>query len=390
MRTRGMTRTHSPSGVLYVANSAQIGGGNRVLMDLATGLDQDDFVPWIVTPGPGPLASWAADHGIAVSSVPDGDWAGRAGLVRRAMQIAARAVTHRVRIVHAMAPMCYRAAGLVGAMLGAVRVCHLGFPPEPGELDWSFQFGPESVVACYDGQAREVTDAVRRAQSTCKLMAIPNAVDTDTFSPSTTGVESRWRFGASHVALIVGHLSDVKGHPTFLRAAARTAGKLGDCAFVLLGGETAQPGFAGHLRELASDLGIASQVHFLGWRPDVADVIRASDVVVLPSLAEGLPIAILEAMACGKPVIATPVNGVAEAIEDGVNGLLVPCGDVEALSAAMVRVLGERGTARRIGEAARRVAESRFSVSRFVSGVAALYEDLLLREDCRRCSSVML
>jgi glycosyltransferase involved in cell wall biosynthesis len=380
-----------PIGILYLANSAKIGGGNRVLMDLVIGLDRSRFAPFIVTPGHGSLADWAASQQIPCRPIEDGDWAGRAGLMRRAAQLSLAVAGRGVRIVHAMAPGSYRAGGLAGACLGAVRVCHLGFPPEEGELQWSFQYGPEAVVACYEGQARDVADDVRRARPESRLLAIPNAIDTDTFVPAPDSpARERWRFGARHVMLIVGHLSDVKGYPTFLRAAAKVQAELGDCAFVLLGGETVQPGFGAVLERLADDLGIRSRVHFLGWRPEVAEVMQAADLVALPSLAEGLPIAILEAMACGKPVVSTPVNGVPEAVEDGVTGLLVPPSSVDALASAMLRVLRDPAMARRMGEAGRRAAEIRFSRQRFVSSVEALYDDLLRNEEYRRCSSVML
>src|SRR5205823_5255694 len=81
---------------------------------------------------------------------------------------------------------------------------------------------------------------------------------------------------------------------------------------------------------------------FLGFRSDVADVLRAADIVVLPSLDEGLPLAVLEAMACAKPVVATPVGGVPEAVVDEVTGILVPPSDSESLAAAMLRLLQDR------------------------------------------------
>ena len=92
-------------GVLYVANSEKIGGGNRVLMDIASGLNRDRFVPHIVTPGPGPLAAWAVEQGIDVCSIPDGDWSGRGGLVRRAATLAWTARRRRIGVLHAMAPV---------------------------------------------------------------------------------------------------------------------------------------------------------------------------------------------------------------------------------------------------------------------------------------------
>jgi len=125
------------------------------------------------------------------------------------------------------------------------------------------------------------------------------------------------------------------------------------------------------------DLGIAHCVHFLGWRKDVADIVRAADVMVLPSRAEGLPLAILEAMACGKPIVATPVNGVPEAVVDGRTGILVTPGDDEALAEALIRLFDQPDLARRMGGEGRQRAETHFSLDRFVRNIEDLYDDVL-------------
>ena len=128
---------------------------------------------------------------------------------------------------------------------------------------------------------------------------------------------------------------------------------------------------------MAVDLGLADRVRFLGWRPDVADVLQAADVVTLPSRAEGLPLAVLEAMACARPVVATPVGGVPDAVVDEVTGLLIPPDDRHRLAAAILRLLRDRDTAGRMGAAGRRRVEESFSLEGFASGVEAVYRDLL-------------
>src|SRR6185295_16245076 len=107
---------------------------------------------------------------------------------------------------------------------------------------------------------------------------------------------------------------------TFFRAAALVNARVPDCAFVIVGGETIQPGFKATLGRMADELGIAGRIHFVGWQNDVAPILRATDVLALPSLDEGLPLAILEAMSTGVPVVATPVGGVAEAVVDDETG----------------------------------------------------------------------
>ena len=373
-----MTR---PIPVLYVANAAKIGGGNRVLMDIVTGLNRDRFAPLIVTPGPGPLAEWANDHRVDVEVIPDGDWTGRTGLLRRTAAIARIGRSRHAGLVHAMALTCYRAAGFAGRFLRIPRICHLGFPPAPGELAWSFRFGPEVVVACYDGQSRDVAADVRAVRPGCRVVAIPNGIDTRVYRPAPVNWDThqQLRGRASHVVLITGHLSDVKGYPTFLRAAARIVAQLPECAFLALGGETTGPGPLARYQQLAADLGLGDRVRFLGFRSDVADVLRAADIVVLPSLDEGLPLAVLEAMACAKPVVATPVGGVPEAVIDQVTGLLVPPNEPDRLASAVLRVLNDRHLSLRMGNAGRGRVQAQFSVPRLVAAVEALYTEVLAR-----------
>jgi glycosyltransferase involved in cell wall biosynthesis len=372
-------------GVVYVATSAKIGGGNRVLMDLVTHIDRTRFTPVIAGPGDGPLLHWAEARGFPVGRLPGGNrpTSKRTELLRQAIQLALLVRRHRARIVHAMAHTCYRQAGLAGLLTGAARICHLGFPPGRGELEWVFgKIRPDAVIGCHESQAVEVAPAVRRVSPRIRLIGITNGVDTRAFSPPPGGVPdpgSPFRFGVKHVVLIVGHLSEVKGYPVFLEAAARTIVDVDDVAFVALGGETTSPGYRAFLERRASELGIRERLHFLGWRDDVAEVLRAADVMVLPSLDEGLPIAILEAMACGRPVVATPVGGVPEAVVDGQTGLLVPPGDAAALSDAMTRLLRDPALGRRLGDEGRRRAETVLSIERVASRVEALYEELLAR-----------
>jgi glycosyltransferase involved in cell wall biosynthesis len=177
--------------------------------------------------------------------------------------------------------------------------------------------------------------------------------------------------------LIVGHLSEVKGYPTFLRAAAAIASVVRDCAFLALGGETTSPGYGAYLQQLARDLGIGDRVHFLGWQKNVAEVMRAADVMVLPSVVEGLPMAVLEAMSCGRPVVASAVNGTPEAVLHEITGLLIPPNEPAALAAAVVRLLGAPHLARRMGNAGRIRVEEHFSLDKAAAAIQRLYTELL-------------
>ncbi len=367
--------TFEPATVVYVTNAAKIGGGNRVLVDIIESLDRRRFQPVVVTPAHGAVLDWARGSGISCEVIPAGDWAGSRGLAARAFRLARCFRRHRARIVHTAAHTCYRAVGLAGAMTGTARVCHLGFPPTRDEVNWAFRWGPEAVVGCYRTQADEVRADVHAIRPDCRVIGIANSVELG--APAADADVLRWRFGGKHVAAIVGHLSEVKGYPTFLRAAAKLRQMFDDCVFLAVGEEMVARGYRAELEQLAATLGVSDCVHFLGWRRDVRDIVSAADVMALPSQNEGLPLAVLEAMSCGRPVVATPVGGVPEAIINGVTGLLVPPSDPDALAAAIARLWRDRPFAAAIAGAGRALVEAQFSRAAFIRRIEELYDELL-------------
>jgi glycosyltransferase involved in cell wall biosynthesis len=362
--------------VLIIANSGHIGGGDKVVMDVMTGLDLSRFRPILVVPTLGALSDWARSNNVRCILNASGDWQSRAGLLRRTMSLAAIILREQVGIIHASAPTCFRAAGLAGRLTGAARICHLGFPPSMKELEYAFLSFPDAVVGCYRQQIDDVAGLWPALVTKTQMLSIVNAVDTDVFFPGRPDDNSPYRFGGKHVVAIVGHLSRVKGHPVFIQAAARIAKRVPGCAFVAAGNDSVERGFRRELEQMAAAAGIDQQLHFLGWTASVADFLRSADVIVQPSRAEGLPLAVLEAMACGKPVIATPVGGVPEAIVDGLNGVLVDVDDADAIAEAAVRMICDERFANELGAAARRSAEEHFSKPRFMSEVQDLYTRL--------------
>jgi glycosyltransferase involved in cell wall biosynthesis len=163
----------------------------------------------------------------------------------------------------------------------------------------------------------------------------------------------------------VGNLYGVKDHASLLRAAAM----LPDVRVAIAGrGEEEEP-----LRKLAATLAIDKRTHLLGLRDDIDRVLRAADVFVQPSRSEGLPLAILEAMAAGLPVVATRVGGMAEAIVDGVTGLLVEPGDLAALAAALRTIVTTPGRSAALGQKGRARAAGEFSLDRMVDRYRHLY-----------------
>ena len=134
------------------------------------------------------------------------------------------------------------------------------------------------------------------------------------------------------------------------------------------------------LEELARRLGVADWVNFLGFREDVSDLLAACDLVVLPSLREGLSIAFLEAMAAGKPIIATSIGSHRELACQAEIARLVPPADAAALCQAILQVRGDAGLRNRLGTAARILFQSHYTEDRMLNNYKQLYLDLGARE----------
>src|SRR5215510_7887197 len=215
---------------------------------------------------------------------------------------------------------------------------------------------------------------------TSKIAVIRNGVDLTRFDDLPSPVTLRRERGLPDDTPIVGvvsRLTRLKGLEQFLEAAAIVRSCVPTVRFLVVG-ET-NPMDRQYLRELqeyAARCGIAEHVTFTGLRTDVPAVLASFTVSVMPSLNEALSNVVLESMAAGAPTVATNVGGTPEAIEDGVNGLLVPPSDPQAMAMAIGALLSAPTRARRLGEAARQTINERYSMERMVSATEQLYEAL--------------
>lgn len=202
-----------------------------------------------------------------------------------------------------------------------------------------------------------------------RVVVIPNGVDTERFS-SADGAAGRPAAGAQ--AITVARLSEEKGVDVLLDAWTRVVAKMPHARLLIVGhGPLHAP-----LQRQADAAGLNGSVRFLGEVADVAPDLRASDVFVLPSRSEGLPNALLQAMAAGLPCIATRVGGVPELIEDRVNGRLVAPEQAEALAEALVWMFRHPEEAARYRAAARCTVEARFTLERMAENYLNVYKEV--------------
>jgi glycosyltransferase involved in cell wall biosynthesis len=209
----------------------------------------------------------------------------------------------------------------------------------------------DAVVAVSQAMGEEM---LRRGLSSARVTVIPNAFAGQAAPAADGRLRRELGIGADTPLVVsVGRLSREKGHRYLVEAAAALARDGHRFALVIVGDGREEAG----LRKQVAERGLAGTVHLVGFRTDIPAIMAEADVVALPSLTEGLPNVVLEAFAAGKPVVATRVGGVPEAVEDGRTGLLVPARDPTALAAGIAACLDDPARAARIGEEARRALE---------------------------------
>ncbi len=199
-----------------------------------------------------------------------------------------------------------------------------------------------------------------------RVAVLENGVDLSRFS------EVRPLPGGSRVG-VTANLRPVKGLDVFVRAAAAVGAAHPDATFHVAGEGPLRP----ELERLANDVGLGGRLTLCGSVADVSGFLAGLDVAVLPSLTEGMSNALLEYMAAGRAVVASAVGGNVRLIEDGVSGLLVPPGDVGRLVAAVGRLLSDPALAARLGAAARRRVEQRYSRPAMVRRFEDFYQGLV-------------
>lgn len=195
-------------------------------------------------------------------------------------------------------------------------------------------------------------------------------VDLDKFDPNAvTGSGLAEELGGNSETILigsVGNVNPIKGHEYLIRAAAKINSEIDRDIIVPIAGGIldSREAYFERLKEIRSDLNLDETIQFLGRRPDIAELLAQFDVFVLPSIAEACPMAVLEAMAMEKPIIASNVGGIPEQITDGESGWLVPSKDPDALAAAISEALNDEGERQRRAQKARERSISAFSLER--------------------------
>jgi glycosyltransferase involved in cell wall biosynthesis len=254
----------------------------------------------------------------------------------------------------------------------------------------AYQAVADRVLAGFTDRAIAVSRSTRdflvreRFVPAPRVRLVWNGAPLDEFAPvSRERVRQvRRELGIDEGALVVGaigRLNAQKGHTHLLDAAPAVVAAHPDVRFLIVGdGDLRQP-----LEEQARRLGLSGRVEFAGHRTDVPDLLGAIDVLAIPSLYEGTPLTLFEAMAAGKAIVSSAVDGCAEVLEDGRTAVLVPPGDAKALAGALVDLFGDGARRRALSEAAR-AASRQYDIATCVAQMQDVYEEVLAETSARR------
>ena len=386
-KSRGIRPVMERIRIFGVIAASGAGGSEQLFATLLQGLDPDRFEVTVACHGEGSMFDTYRRDAVQVSSLDLLDLRRPATIAR----LAALIRESRCDLVHTHLWTADVLGGLAARRAGIRRVVSTvaGAYFRPSDVSGisrvrrvllsrvfrTIYRGCDRVIASSRYLADDLVTRPGIRVPRDRILVIENGVDVDHVERverhADGGSSHLWGPGRPRIA-VVANFFPVKGHRFFVQALPEVLRSYPTARFVLAGdGENRT-----EIAELADRLGVAARVTFTGEISDTLDLMRASDLVVLPSLSEGLPIVLIEAMALARPVAATTVGGIPELVEDGVTGRLVPPGDSGALARAMLDLLGNPSLAQRLGEAARTVVRERFSADRMVRRTEDLYLEL--------------
>jgi glycosyltransferase involved in cell wall biosynthesis len=356
--------------VLEVIGNAIVGGMETYVERLVENLPAERFAFTALCPFESPFTERlrARDIEVLVTPMPDDPpWS---SIQMTCAMIKAGAID----LLHAHLPNAHVLAGIAGRLTGKPVLATLhGHRVGVLDLEVHRNAGTHLSVVCRQSYFHALGLGVSAGQLSCH----PNGVDIEAFQPRPRPADGiRAAFGIPASATVVGflgRLSAEKGPEVFLRAALLAHSRLPDTDFVLVGDGPLAP----QLRETIGRARLEDRVHLAGLRRDVAAVLNDIDVLVSSSHSEAMPLAVMEAMASGLPVVATRVGGVPDMIDQGESGWLVAPNDAEDIAMRLQQILQTPGELARMSAAARRRAVDKMALSDTVERMAALMTRLL-------------
>ncbi len=368
--------------ILYPIIDGQVTGGNIVCLHLIEAALNQGWDVLVNSPSEGRFCDILREKKVKVyhlNTTRSFNWLS-------AVNMAQLIKKERVSLVHAHAPFAGSVISSLAGKLAGVPViihAHLQDALSSNSFIRSYQNMMNSWTS------RKCCDAIISVSHQVKDALITEGFDSRKFHVVHNGtpvnnhkIDSNIRNELNipediQVVIHIGRLCKSKGQHLLLQAAANLHQLGQEAVYLIVGKDLEQDGaYLQYLKDLAQELGINQSVHFLGHRSDIPQLLALSDLLVLPSYTEGLPLVILEAMAAGLPIVATPVGGIPEAVIHQETGLLVPVEDVRALGDAILRLLQNPHLMQEMGNKGLGMVQKDFSVEKMCEEVFDIYQQV--------------
>ena len=382
--------------VLFVNQTSNVSGAERSLLDLLKGLPEH-VVAAVACPR-GQLSDLLVQRGIPVAPIAGTDvsfrlhplhtTAGVGWVVQSALRVRALAREVGATIVHANSTRAGLAAALAARIGGPPAIVHLRDWTPDTRLASITLSGLETAADALVANSAFVAEQLPHRRGSL-IRVVHNPIDLARFDPGRIDravMRAELDLAPGDVAMaIVAQFTPWKGQDDAVRILAALAQRhpglrlllVGSAKFTAASSRYDNAAFERQVRTLAESLGVASRAHFLGERGDVPRILRAADILLVPSWKEAFGRIVVEGMAMGLPVAATSVGGPAEILRNGTDGLLLaPRQPAEWAKAITPWILEERARAK-LGAAGRRQATARFGIERHASEILAVYDEVL-------------
>ncbi|MBI5740615.1 MAG: glycosyltransferase [Nitrospirae bacterium] len=362
--------------ILYLFVTLPVGGAEEHLLTILRNLNPEEYRPTVLCiRDKGEIGREIEGMGIDVISLNRDSKAADVRIIKDILKVMRK---QNISLVHTHlyhANMYGRTAAFL-AEVPVVSTEHNAYPKYKFKrriVNWLLAKRTGKIVAVSDAVKNHIV--ARDWITPTKVEVIHNAVDISRFD-SVTRETSRQKLCIAPESLVigtVGRLIEQKGHIYLIEALHAVREAVPQIKLVLAGSGTLETS----LKNEVSAKGLDEHVMFLGQRRDIPDILKAMDIFVLPSLWEGLPMVLLEAMASGLPIVATSVSGVTEIVRDEINGIIVPARNKTALAGAIIGLSADSVKRKAFGRSGRKMVEDRFSSVRMAARLDSVYKSLI-------------
>lgn len=367
--------------ILYVHGIEAIGGAERDLIALLKTLDRQKWEPHVVCPGTGPFRDQLHAIAVPVHALSLPPWRKVRSFFQR------RSAIQRLEaLVDQLDPAMMHVNDIWWVPHTVRAVAHRASQPVPIVAHVRQEIEPAKVrryeldrVGCVIAISRQIEKSlIAGGVSARKVRTVYSGIDLSGKQLTHDSQAIRQLIGIPNGALLLGTIANLfprKGYEVMFRALPAIVRAVPGVHYVIVGSD--ESNYADRLKRLAHELKIADRVHIVGFQDPVQPFLASLDLYVHPALMEGFGIAVVEAMAMGKAVVATTTGGLPEVVAQGETGLLVPPGDVESLAAAVVSLLEDKVRREQMGRIGRARAHEQFSLGASVMHMEQLYGELL-------------